>query len=42
MELEHPTYTPIVPPKSPNDTRKYEAFTLTNGIKILFIEDPTL
>jgi secreted Zn-dependent insulinase-like peptidase len=31
-----------VPPKSPNDERKYEAITLANGLKILFIEDSTL
>jgi len=42
MEIENPSYVPIVPPKSPNDERKYEALTLNNGIKILFVEDPTL
>mgnify|MGYP000938583855 CR=1 FL=1 len=30
----------IVPQSSPNDNRKYEALTLSNQLKILFIEDP--
>ena len=35
MEQEY-----IVPSKSPNDERNYQAIELPNQLKIVFIEDP--
>lgn len=29
----------IVPEKSPNDKREYEALTLKNGLKVLFVSE---
>ena len=32
-------YSQIVPEKSPYDKRQYEALELSNGLKVLFIDD---
>jgi len=33
---------PIIPTKSPNDKRLYEAYTLSNKLKIILIHDPEI